>query len=95
MKKTVKNRIPGVLIVVLLAIAMVLFMAILIKIKLLPLKFLLLAGGVFLLYAVCVFLLTRNSERVGAMICGCMMTMLLLIALMLFVTWNDVSRMIG
>ena len=83
MKKTVKNRIPGVLIVVLLAIAMVLFMAILIKIKLLPLKFLLLAGGVFLLYAVCVFLLTRNSERVGAMICGCMMTMLLLIALML------------
>ena len=83
MKKTMKNRIPGVLIVVLLAIAMVLFMAILIKIKLLPTKFLLLAGGVFLLYAVCVFLLTRNSERVGAMICGCMMTMLLLIALML------------
>ena len=83
MKKTMKNRIPGVLIVVLLAIAMVLFMAILIKIKLLPTKFLLLAGGIFLLYAVCVFLLTRNSERVGAMICGCMMTMLLLIALML------------
>ncbi|MBQ1207421.1 MAG: hypothetical protein IIX65_02725, partial [Lachnospiraceae bacterium] len=82
MKKTMKNRIPGVLIVVLLAIAMVLFMAILIKIKLLPTKFLLLAGGIFLLYAVCVFLLTRNSERVGAMICGCMMTMLLLIALM-------------
>ena len=57
MKKTMKNRIPGVLIVVLLAIAMVLFMAILIKIKLLPTKFLLLAGGIFLLYAVCVFLL--------------------------------------
>ena len=83
MKKNIKNRIPGVLILLLLAIAMVLFMAILIKIKLLPTKMLLLAGGVFLLYAVCVFLLTRNSQRVGAMICGCMMTMLLLIALML------------
>ena len=83
MRKSMKNRIPGVLIVVLLAIALALFMAILIKIKLLPTKFLLLAGGIFLLYAVCVFLLTRNSERVGAMICGCMMTMLLLIALML------------
>ena len=83
MKKNIKNRIPGMLIVLLLAIAMVLFMAILIKIKLLPTKMLLLAGGVFLLYAVCVFLLTRNPQRVGAMICGCMMTMLLLIALML------------
>ena len=83
MKKSIKNRIPGVLIVVLLAIALVLFMAILIKIKLLPTKFLLLAGGIFLIYAICVFLLTRNSERVGAMICGCMMTMLMLIALML------------
>ena len=83
MKKNIKNRIPGVLILLLLAIAMVLFMAILIKIKLLPTKMLLLAGGVFLLYAVCVFLLTRNPQRVGAMICGCMMTMLLLIALML------------
>ena len=68
MKKNIKNRIPGMLIVLLLAIAMVLFMAILIKIKLLPTKMLLLAGGVFLLYAVCVFLLTRNSQRVGAMI---------------------------
>ena len=83
MRKSMKHRIPGGLIVVLLAIALALFMAILIKIKLLPTKFLLLAGGIFLLYAVCVFLLPRNSERVGARICGCMMTMLLLIALML------------
>lgn len=83
MKKNIKSRIPGVLIVILLAVALVLFMAILIKIKLLPGKYLLLAGGIFLLYAVCVLLLTRDSRRIGAMICGCIMTMLLLIVLML------------
>lgn len=82
MKKSVKNRVAGILIVTLLVIALALFMAILVKTQMLPVKFLLLAGGIFLLYAVCVFFLTRNSQRVGAMTCGCLMTMLLLIALM-------------
>ena len=83
MKKDWKSRIPGVLIVTLLVLALTLFMAILIKTKMLPVKYLLLAGGVFLLFALCIYLLTRNSRRVGAMICGCLMTMVLLIVLML------------
>lgn len=83
MKKNIKERIPGILIGTLLAIALILFMAILIKTKLLPVKFLLLAGGLFLLYTVCVFLLTRDSRRMGPMIGGCLMTMVLLIVLML------------
>lgn len=81
--KNLKSRIPGILIVILLTVALTLFLAILIKIQLLPTKYLLLAGGIFLLFAVCVFFLTRNSERVGAMICGCLMTMVVLIVLML------------
>ena len=83
MKKDVKSRIPGILIVTLLVIALTLFMAILIKTKMLPVKYLLLAGGIFLLFALSIYLLTRNSRRVGAMICGCLMTMVLLIVLML------------
>lgn len=83
MKKSMKNKIAGVLIVSLLVMALALFMAILIKTQLLPTKILLLAGGIFLLYALCVFFLTRNSRRIGAMVCGCMMTMILLIVLML------------
>ena len=83
MKKDFKSRIPGILIAILLVVALTLFMAILIKTKLLPTKLLLLAGGIFLLFAVSVYLLTRNSARVGAMICGCLMTMVVLIVLML------------
>ena len=83
MKTNLKSRLPGIIIAVLLTVALTLFMAILIKTKLLPTKFLLLAGGVFLLFAVCVFFLTRNSQRVGAMISGCLLTMVLLIVLML------------
>ena len=83
MKKNIRNRIPGILITVLLVLALSLFMAILIKTKLLPTKFLLLAGGIFLLFAVCVFLLTMSSKRIGGMIFGCVMTMVLLIALMI------------
>lgn len=83
MKKNIKSRIPGILIAVLLTVALTLFMAILIKTKLLPTKFLLLAGGIFLLFAVSVYFLTRNSSRVGCMICGCLMTMVVLIVLML------------
>ena len=83
MKKNWKSRIPGILIVTLLVVALTLFMAILMKTKMLPTKYLLLAGGIFLLFAVSIFLLTRNSKRVGPMICGCLMTMVLLIVLML------------
>lgn len=83
MKKDLKSRIPGVIIATLLLVALTLFMAILIKTQLLPTKFLLLAGGAFLVFAVAVFFLTRNSRRVGAMICGCLITMVMLFLLML------------
>lgn len=83
MKKNIKDKIPGILIGTLLAVALILFMSILIKTKLLPVKYLLLAGGLFLLFTVSVFLLTRDASRLGPMICGCLMTMVLLIVLML------------
>lgn len=82
MKKNIRNRIPGILITVLLALALALFMAILVKTQLLPTKFLLLAGGIFLLFAVCVFLLTMNARRTGSLIVGCIMTVVLLVVLM-------------
>ena len=82
MKKANQGRLPGILITVLLTIALTLFMAILVKTKLLPSKLLLLAGGLFFLFVLCIFLLTRNSRRTGAMITGSLMTMFMLIVLM-------------
>ena len=82
MKKTSKGRLPGILITVLLTVALTLFMAILVKTKLLPSKLLLLAGGLFFLFVLCVFLLTRNSRRTGAMITGSLMTIFMLTVLM-------------
>jgi LCP family protein required for cell wall assembly len=70
------------MITVLLTIAVTLFMAILIQTKLLPAKLLLLAGGIFLLFVLSVFLLTKDARRTGALITGSVMTMVLLITLM-------------
>ena len=83
MKKSIKNRMPGILIGTLLAIALMLFMAIVIKIQLLPTKYILLMGGIFLLFSVVIVLLTRDSRRQGSLITGCILTMLLLITLMI------------
>ena len=82
MKKTNQGRLPGILITVLLTIALTLFMAILVKTKMLPSKLLLLAGGLFFLFVLCVFLMTQNSRRTGAMIAGCVMTIFMLTILM-------------
>lgn len=82
MKKLFSGRIPGLLITILLTVAVTLFMAILIQTKLLPVKLLLLAGGIFLLFVLSVFLLTRDARRTGALITGSVMTMVLLITLM-------------
>ena len=70
------------MITILLTIAVTLFMAILIQTKLLPAKLLLLAGGIFLLFVLSVFLLTKDARRTGALITGSVMTMVLLITLM-------------
>ena len=82
MKKSSRNRILGILITNLLTVALTLFMAILVKTQLLPTKLLLLAGGLFLLFVLLVFLLTRNARRTGPMITGCVMTILLLVVMM-------------
>ena len=67
MSKSLKSRLPGILITVLLTIALTLFMAILVKTKMLPSKMLLLAGGIFFLFIFCVCLLTWNSKKVGGL----------------------------
>ena len=83
MNKNIKNRIPSILIGTLLIIALMLFMAIVIKIQLLPMKYILLMGGLFLLYAGVIVLLTRDARRTGSLVAGCFLTTLLLIALMI------------
>ena len=100
MKKSLKSRLPGILITVLLTIALTLFMAILVKTKMLPTKLLLLAGGVFLLFTLSVCLLTRNTRRPAGMIIGSLMTMVLLIVLMIGTPYltkavNTLSSMTG
>ena len=82
MKKLFSGRIPGLMITILLTVAVTLFMAILIQTKLLPSKLLLLAGGIFLLFVLSVFLLTKDAKRTGRLIVGSVMTMVLLICLM-------------
>ena len=83
MKKVFSGRIPGLAITILLTVAMTLFMAILIKTKMLPGKLLLLAGALFLLFVVCVCLLTWDMRKTGRMVIGSVMTMVLLIVLMI------------
>lgn len=100
MKKSLKSRLPGILITILLTIALTLFMAILVKTKMLPGKLLLLAGGIFLLFTLCVCLLTRDARRTGSMITGSLMAMLLLIVLMIGTPYltkavNTLSSMTG
>ena len=100
MSKSLKSRLPGILITVLLTIALTLFMAILVKTKMLPSKMLLLAGGIFFLFIFCVCLLTWNSKKVGGMVIGSLMTMLLLIVLVIGTPYltkavNTLSSMTG
>ena len=100
MKKTLKSRLPGILITILLTVALTLFMAILVKTQMLPAKLLLLAGGIFLLFTLCVCALTRDARRPGSMITGSIMAMLLLIVLMIGTPYltkavNTLSSMTG
>ena len=78
MKKILSGRIPGILITILLTVALTLFMAILVKTKLLPSKLLLLAGGLFLLLVFCVCLLTWDPKRTGRLVTGCLLTVIVL-----------------
>lgn len=100
MKGFMKNRLPGLLITVLLTIALTLFMGILVKTQMLPGKLLLIAGGVFLLFVLSVFLMTMNAKRTGGMIAGSIMTVLVLVVLMIGTPYltkavNTLSSMTG
>lgn len=83
MKKAFSGRLPGLSITILLTVALTLFMAILIKTKMLPSKLLLLAGMLFLLFVVCVCLLTWDMRKTGRMVTGSVLTMALLFVLMI------------
>lgn len=100
MKTSLKSRLPGLLITLLLTVALTLFMAILVKTKLLPTKLLLLAGGVFLLFVLSVCLLTMNSKRTACMVIGSILTILVLVVLMIGTPYltkavNTLSKMTG
>ena len=83
MKKKPTGRLPGLLLTGLLLLILVVFMVILANTKLLPIKFLLLIGGVFALLTVCVFFLTRDSHRLGRVIIGCLLMLTVLAVLIL------------
>jgi len=83
MKKSFGRRIPGLLLTILLSAAMVLFLIGLARTQLFPVKYLLLAGGVCLLFAVIVGLLTRDVKRIGGMILGIILTALIAAAMWL------------
>lgn len=74
MSAAMKNRLPGILIMVILLLADVLFMAQLISTKLVPAKFLILGGVFLLLILVCVFFMVRNSRNLGSLIVGAVLT---------------------
>lgn len=67
----------------LLFIALMMFMAILINTKIVPSKFLLIIGGLFLLLTLCVFLLTWDTRRLKCLLFGCFIMILVLVVLMI------------
>ena len=83
MKKAFSGRLPGLSITILLTVALTLFMAILIKTKMLPSKLMLLPGMLYLLFVVCVCVLTWDMRKTGRMVTGSVLTMALLIVLMI------------
>ena len=81
MNKNLRRRLPCILVTSLLFIALFMFMGILISTKIVPTKFLLIIGGLFLLVTLCVFLLTWDTRRLKSFIFGCIIMMLVLIIL--------------
>ena len=79
MKNKFVRRFPGFLVTGLLFLAMIMFLIILASTKILPAKFLLIAGGIFLLITLCVFFLTRDARKPQLLIFGCVVTLVVLI----------------
>ena len=93
MNKNSRRRLPCILVTGLLFIALLMFMGILISTKIVPAKFLLIIGGLFLLVTLCVFLLTWNTRRLKSFLFGCIIMILVLIILV--VGTNYLSRAVA
>lgn len=93
MNKNLRRRLPCILVTGLLFIALLMFMGILISTKIVPAKFLLIIGGLFLLVTLCVFLLTWNTRRLKSFLFGCIIMILVLIILV--VGTNYLSRAVA
>ena len=87
MKIPFRRRVLGLLLTVLLCAAMVLFLLGIAKTRLFPTKYLLPAGGICLLLALAVGLLTKDIRRIGRMIIGVVLTVVILAALVLGTTY--------
>lgn len=83
MNKNLLKRLPCILVTSLLFIALFMFMGILISTKIVPVKFLLIIGGLFLLVTLCVFLLTWDTRRLKSFMFGCIIMVLVLTILMI------------
>ena len=83
MNKNLFRRLPCILVTGLLFIALTMFMVILINTKIVPSKFLLIIGGLFLLLTLCVFLLTWDTRRLKSLLFGCFIMILVLVVLMI------------
>ena len=83
MNQKLLRRLPCILVTGLLFIALLMFMAILISTKIVPTKFLLIIGGLFLLLTLCVFLLTWDTRRLKSLLFGCVIMVLVLVVLMI------------
>ena len=83
MKKPFSRKILGLLITLSLCVAMGLFLAGLAKTKLFPTKLLFVAAGGCLAMAVIVWLLTRDSRRIGWMLLGIFQAAAILVALVI------------
>lgn len=81
MRMTLKNRLPGILIMVVLLLAEILFMSMLISTKLVPTKFLILGAVGLLLVAVGIFFIVRDSRRLVPVIIGAVLTGVIVVGL--------------
>lgn len=81
MRHSIKIWLPGALFTAVLVLAEVLFMALLISTKLLPVKFLVIIGIACLLFAGGVYFLTRDARRGGRLIGGTAMIGVLVIGI--------------
>lgn len=70
MRRSTKKWLPGALFTAVLVLAEVLFMALLISTKMVPVKFLVVIGIVLLLFAGLAYFLTRDARRGGRLIGG-------------------------